>query len=42
LQLTDDCLGAVCSAASRQAVARAQDGAQALTLFLGMPEFMRR
>ncbi|MET0280878.1 MAG: DUF1800 domain-containing protein [Steroidobacteraceae bacterium] len=42
LQLADECLGAVCSQGSRQAVARAQDGAQALTLFLGMPEFMRR
>jgi uncharacterized protein (DUF1800 family) len=42
LQLAEDCLGPVCSAASRQAVARAQDGAQALTLLLGMPEFMRR
>jgi uncharacterized protein (DUF1800 family) len=42
LELTDDCLGAVCSRGSRQAVARAQDGAQALTLLLAMPEFMRR
>jgi uncharacterized protein (DUF1800 family) len=35
-------LGDTWSEGSRQAVARAQDGAQALTLLLGSPEFMRR
>jgi uncharacterized protein (DUF1800 family) len=40
--LAADCLGPVWSDATRQAVARAQDGAQALTLLLSAPEFMRR
>lgn len=35
-------LGPVWSGESAQAVARAQDGAQALTLWLASPEFMRR
>lgn len=35
-------LGAVWSTAAGEAVARAQDAAQALTLWLGSPEFMRR
>jgi uncharacterized protein (DUF1800 family) len=36
------CLGPVWSAASDQAVARAQDASQALALLLAAPEFMRR
>jgi uncharacterized protein (DUF1800 family) len=41
-QLAAESLGAVWSPASDQAVARAQDAAQALTLLLSAPEFMRR
>lgn len=41
-EVAQQSLGAVWSAESDQAVARAQDAAQALTLFLGAPEFMRR
>ncbi len=42
LQLADASLGASLTAATRSAVERAQDGAQALTLLLSSPEFMRR
>jgi uncharacterized protein (DUF1800 family) len=41
-QLADAALGPVLSADTRAAIARAQDGAQALTLLLAAPEFMRR
>jgi uncharacterized protein (DUF1800 family) len=41
-EVARESLGAVWSEASAQAVARAQDAAQALTLFLCAPEFMRR
>lgn len=40
--LAAEVLGATWSARSDEAVARAQDAAQALTLLLGSPEFMRR
>ncbi len=40
--LADAVLGASLSAATRSAIARAQDAAQALTLLLAAPEFMRR
>ncbi len=40
--LADAALGPVLSADTRTAIARAQDGAQALTLLLAAPEFMRR
>ena len=42
LQLAEASLGATLSGTSREAIARAQDGAQALTLLLAAPEFMRR
>ena len=42
LALAQDCLGATWSVSSSAAVARAQDAAQALTLLLSSPEFMRR
>ncbi len=42
LQLADAALGSTLSAATRNGVERAQDGAQALTLLLACPEFMRR
>jgi uncharacterized protein (DUF1800 family) len=38
----DAALGATLSAGTRQAIARAASGAQALTLLLASPEFMRR
>jgi uncharacterized protein (DUF1800 family) len=41
-QLGDAALGATLSGETRRAVARAQDGPQALTLLLAAPEFMRR
>jgi uncharacterized protein (DUF1800 family) len=41
-EVAQQSLGAVWSPQSDQAVARAQDAAQALTLFLCAPEFMRR
>jgi uncharacterized protein (DUF1800 family) len=41
-QVATAALGATWSEGSRQAVARAQDGAQALTLLLASPDFMRR
>ncbi|HXC58793.1 MAG TPA: DUF1800 domain-containing protein [Steroidobacteraceae bacterium] len=41
-QLAAASLGASLSAGTHEAVARAQDGAQALTLLLASPEFMRR
>ncbi len=40
--LAEAALGPVLSADTRTAIARAQDGAQALTLLLAAPEFMRR
>ncbi len=40
--LADAALGPVLSNDTRTAIARAQDGAQALTLLLAAPEFMRR
>lgn len=42
LQLADASLGASLAGSSREAIARAQDGSQALTLLLAAPEFMRR
>jgi uncharacterized protein (DUF1800 family) len=41
-RLADAVLGPVLSADTRTSIARAQDGAQALTLLLAAPEFMRR
>ncbi len=41
-KLADAALGPVLSAETRTSIARAQDGAQALTLLLAAPEFMRR
>ncbi|MEO8315885.1 MAG: DUF1800 domain-containing protein [Pseudomonadota bacterium] len=41
-QLAGEMLGATLTAGTERAVARAQDGAQALTLLLCSPEFMRR
>jgi uncharacterized protein (DUF1800 family) len=41
-QLAGEALGETLSAGSARAIARAQDGAQALTLLLCSPEFMRR
>jgi uncharacterized protein (DUF1800 family) len=41
-QVADGALGATLSGETRRAIARAQDGAQALTLLLAAPEFMRR
>jgi uncharacterized protein (DUF1800 family) len=41
-KLAETALGPVLSADTRSAIARAQDGAQALTLLLVAPEFMRR
>ena len=41
-RLAADVLGPVLTADTRSAIARAQDGAQALTLLLAAPEFMRR
>lgn len=41
-KLADDVLGPVLSSYTRASIARAQDGAQALTLLLAAPEFMRR
>jgi uncharacterized protein (DUF1800 family) len=41
-QLADALLGATLSGATREAIARAQDGAQGLALLLASPEFMRR
>jgi uncharacterized protein (DUF1800 family) len=40
--LAEAALGPTLSAATREGIARAQDGAQALTLLLAAPEFMRR
>lgn len=40
--LAPDVLGAILSKATATAIARAASGAQALTLFLASPEFMRR
>lgn len=40
--LADAVLGPVLSSDTRTSIARAQDGAQALTLLLAAPEFMRR
>jgi uncharacterized protein (DUF1800 family) len=40
--LAADVLGPVLSADTRTTIARAQDGAQALTLLMAAPEFMRR
>lgn len=42
LQLAEASLGASLSGSSREAIARAQDGAQSLTMLLAAPEFMRR
>jgi uncharacterized protein (DUF1800 family) len=42
LQLAPELLGASLSEATRTAVARAASGAQAVTLLLAAPEFMRR
>ena len=42
LQLADAALGTSLTAATRTSLSRAQDGAQALTLLLSSPEFMRR
>ena len=41
-QLAAESLGTAWSAYSEQAVRRAQDATQALTLWLASPEFMRR
>jgi len=41
-KLAEAALGPVLSADTRTSIARAQDGAQALTLLLAAPEFMRR
>ena len=41
-QLADAVLGATLNPATRTSLTRAQDGAQALTLLLASPEFMRR
>ncbi|HTQ36201.1 MAG TPA: DUF1800 domain-containing protein [Steroidobacteraceae bacterium] len=41
-RLADAALGPILTADTRTAIARAQDGAQALTLLLAAPEFMRR
>ena len=41
-QLAPQLLGANLTAATRTAVARATSGAQAVTLLLAAPEFMRR
>jgi len=41
-QLADAALGASLSGSTREAIARAQDGAQGLALLLASPEFMRR
>ena len=41
-RLADAMLGATLGSATRTSIARAQDGAQALTLLLSSPEFMRR
>ena len=41
-QLAEAALGASLSGSTREAIARAQDGAQALTLLLASPQFMRR
>jgi uncharacterized protein (DUF1800 family) len=41
-ELADAALGATLTASTQQAIARAADGAQALTLLLCSPEFMRR
>ena len=41
-QLAEGCLGGALSGATRTGIQRAQDGAQALTLLLAAPEFMRR
>ena len=40
--LAEAMLGATLTSATRTSIARAQDGAQALTLLLSSPEFMRR
>ncbi len=40
--LAEATLGPLLSADTRTAITRAQDGAQALTLLLAAPEFMRR
>ncbi|HYP80765.1 MAG TPA: hypothetical protein VEQ17_10780, partial [Steroidobacteraceae bacterium] len=42
LQLAEASLGSSLSGSSRDAISRAQDGAQALTMLLAAPEFMRR
>jgi uncharacterized protein (DUF1800 family) len=41
-KLADEMFGAALSTGTERAIARAQDGAQALTLLLCSPEFMRR
>jgi uncharacterized protein (DUF1800 family) len=41
-QLADAALGSSLSGSTREAIARAQDGAQGLALLLASPEFMRR
>jgi uncharacterized protein (DUF1800 family) len=42
LQVAEASLGTSLSTGTRQSIARAQDGTQALTLLLASPEFMRR
>jgi uncharacterized protein (DUF1800 family) len=42
VEIADATLGATLGAATRASLTRAQDGAQALTLLLASPEFMRR
>lgn len=42
LEIADRSLGGVLAANTRSSLGRAQDGAQALTLLLAAPEFMRR
>ncbi len=42
LQVADAALGETLATATRSSLGRAQDGAQALTLLLASPEFMRR
>jgi uncharacterized protein (DUF1800 family) len=42
VQVAETSLGSSLAAATRTAISRAQDAAQALTLLLASPEFMRR
>ena len=42
VQVADAVLGGTLTGATRTGLSRAQDGAQALTLLLASPEFMRR